>query len=192
LDYIHENPKKGSRFPPELQDEKLISSDSKSRRGFQNIETAYLLCPLRFKALFEENPQYVNAHIYVYSMVTFRCRAFLDKVKDGSIILTARDLPLFMYDQGNQYDEYDEVTGLFRGFLLVRVRRTVFKRPSSVTVSPTGLPSYFYWSVNCVEPYSQCIKVEGKNIQLESGHRQDHCLRMRAGKTLSGSSFSTV
>jgi len=63
LDYIYENPTKGSTFPPELQDEKLVS-DSKSLRGFQNIETAYHLCPLKFKAAFEENPRYVKMHVW--------------------------------------------------------------------------------------------------------------------------------
>ncbi len=122
LEYIYENPKNGSRFPPELQDVKLISSDSKSLRGFQNIETAYLLCPLRFKAAFEENPRYVNMLPMCVSVMTFSCRAFQDKVLDGSVILTAHDLPLFLYDQKIQYNENDEVTGLFRGFLLVRVK----------------------------------------------------------------------
>lgn len=47
----------GSTFPLALQDEKLISADSKSLRGFKNIETAYHLCPMKFKAAFKGDPQ---------------------------------------------------------------------------------------------------------------------------------------
>jgi hypothetical protein len=57
LDLIYEDPKKGSIFPLEFQDEKLISADSKNLRGFNNIETAYHLCPLKFKAAFKRDPQ---------------------------------------------------------------------------------------------------------------------------------------
>jgi hypothetical protein len=59
----------------------------------------------------------------LFSPIIFSCRAFLDKIEDGSIVLTDHDLPSFLYDQKVQYNESDEVTGLFRGFLLVRVRR---------------------------------------------------------------------
>jgi len=54
-------------------------------------------------------------------MITCGCRAFLHQIEDGSIILTADDLPSFLYDQKTLYNENDELTGLFRGSL-VRVR----------------------------------------------------------------------
>jgi len=57
LEYIYKNPKKGSRFPAKLQAKRLIISDSKALRGFQNIDTANLLCPLRLKEKFEQDPQ---------------------------------------------------------------------------------------------------------------------------------------
>jgi hypothetical protein len=66
LDYIYEDPKKGSSFPPALQNEKLVSAAPKSLRGFRNIETTYHLCPLKFKSTFEENPQYVKVHRCVF------------------------------------------------------------------------------------------------------------------------------
>jgi hypothetical protein len=44
FDLIYEDPKKRSTFALELQDERLVASDSKSLRGFNNIETAHL-CP---------------------------------------------------------------------------------------------------------------------------------------------------
>jgi hypothetical protein len=40
---------------------------------------------------------------------------------DGRIEVTAADLPSFLYEIGTVYNPDDEVTGLFRGFLLVRV-----------------------------------------------------------------------
>ena len=116
-------------------------------------------------------------------MITFSSRAFLAKIEDGSIILTAHDLPSFLYDQKIQYNEYDEVTGLFRGFLLVRVCYYVNHR-LNVTNLPTGLPSYLHWSINGDEPHPEGAKIESKNVQLESGDRQDHCLYMCAGELL--------
>jgi len=65
LDLIYEDPKKGSTFPLELQDERLVASDSKSLRGSHNIETAYHLCLLKLKATFEEDPQCVCAYIHL-------------------------------------------------------------------------------------------------------------------------------
>ena len=137
------------------------------------------------------NPRYVKVHIPTFFMITFSCRAFLDKIERGSIILTAHDLPSFLYDwQKTQYNEYDEVTGLFRGFLLVRVCCYV-NRPLNVTILPTGLPSYLHWSINSDEPHPEGAKVESKNVQLESGDRQNHCLRMCAGERLC-CFFSTI
>lgn len=48
-------------------------------------------------------------------------RDFMEKVEDGDIEITAHDFPSFLYENGIVYDPDDEVTGLFRGFLLVRV-----------------------------------------------------------------------
>jgi hypothetical protein len=40
---------------------------------------------------------------------------------DGNIEITAADLPSFLYEKGTVYNPDNEVTGLFHGFLLVRV-----------------------------------------------------------------------
>ena len=56
LKYIYEDPKKGSRFPVELQDAHVVASDSKMLRGFRHIDFADHLCPLRLKAQFERDP----------------------------------------------------------------------------------------------------------------------------------------
>jgi hypothetical protein len=46
----------------------------------------------------------------------------MDRVEDASLQRTADDFPSFLYEDGTTYDEDNEDTGLFRGFLLVRVR----------------------------------------------------------------------
>jgi len=48
-------------------------------------------------------------------------RDFMERFEDGKIEITAADLPSFLYESGTVYDPDDEVTGLFRGFLIVRV-----------------------------------------------------------------------
>jgi len=40
---------------------------------------------------------------------------------DRKIEITAADFPSFLYKSGTLYNPDDEVTGLFHGFLLVRV-----------------------------------------------------------------------
>jgi hypothetical protein len=45
----------------------------------------------------------------------------MDRVEDGSVLLTANEFPSFLHETGTQYDEDNEDLGLFRGFLLVRV-----------------------------------------------------------------------
>jgi len=47
---------------------------------------------------------------------------FMESVEDGEIEITAHHFPSFLYENGTVYNPDDEVTGLFRGFLLVRVR----------------------------------------------------------------------
>ena len=59
LEYIYENPKKGSRFDADIQNECLFLSDSKEQWGFRNVDIADHLCPLRLKAEFENDPTYV-------------------------------------------------------------------------------------------------------------------------------------
>jgi hypothetical protein len=59
LEYIYEDPKKGSRFSDDTRSERILSSDSKELRGFRNIDTADHLCPLSLKAEFEKDPMFV-------------------------------------------------------------------------------------------------------------------------------------
>jgi len=78
----------------------------------------------------------------------------MDRVEDGSVLLTANEFPSFLYETGTIYDEKNEEVGLFRGFLLVRVGlffidyesrdvafqvfRHIFTGPSTAMNSSTG------------------------------------------------------
>jgi hypothetical protein len=55
LAFVHEDPKHRSAFTSDYNMEILIASDSKDLRGFQHMDTAAHLCPLRLKAHFEED-----------------------------------------------------------------------------------------------------------------------------------------
>jgi len=52
----------------------------------------------------------------------------MGRFADDDIKITARDLPSFLYENGTVYNENNEAAGLFRGYLLVRVRLFFFKR----------------------------------------------------------------
>ena len=53
---IYEDPKQGSPFAGDYDFNILIASDSKDLRGFQHVDTAAHLCPLRLQARFENDP----------------------------------------------------------------------------------------------------------------------------------------
>ena len=64
LEYLYENPIRGSRFPPELENPRLLNSDPKDLRGFRNLDTADLLCPLRLRDVFLEDPMYASVSLF--------------------------------------------------------------------------------------------------------------------------------
>ena len=43
----------------------------------------------------------------------------MDRIEDGSVLLTANEFPSFLYETGTRYNKNNEDFGLFRGFLLV-------------------------------------------------------------------------
>ena len=120
LEYLFENPKRGSRFPPALKNDRLLNSDSKNLRGFHNLDTADLLCPLRLHDQFNEDPMYATVGLSLCAN-NFSSSGFMDQVEDATIEITSGDLPSFLYESGTVYDPENEAAGLFRGFLLVRV-----------------------------------------------------------------------
>jgi hypothetical protein len=57
LTYFYEVPKNGSTFANDYDNfEVLVASDGKDLRGFQHMDTAVHLCPLRLKEQFEVDP----------------------------------------------------------------------------------------------------------------------------------------
>ena len=56
----------------------------------------------------------------------FLSSGFMDQVEDAKIEITSDDLPSFLYETGTVYNPENEATGLFRGFLLVRVSTYLF------------------------------------------------------------------
>ena len=114
--------KTGSRFPTTLKNHRLLKFklDPKDLRGFCNIDTGDLLCPLRLRDQFNEDPMYVTVTLCMCAN-TFYSSGFMDQVQDGKFEITSDDLPSFLYETGTVYDPENENDGLFRGFLIVRV-----------------------------------------------------------------------
>ncbi|KAF8891584.1 hypothetical protein CPB84DRAFT_1683224 [Gymnopilus junonius] len=69
--------------------------------------------------------------VFFTCSLTHLHRDFTNQIFDGKLVITDNDFPSFMYESGTQYDPDDETSGLFRGFLLVRVFRHIFTGPSS-------------------------------------------------------------
>ena len=95
-----------------MKNECLINSDSKIQRGFHNLDTADLLCPLRLRDQFNEDPMYASDMLCLYAN-SFSSSAFMDQVEDVKIDITSQDLPSFLYESGTVYDPEDEAAGLF-------------------------------------------------------------------------------
>lgn len=49
----------------------------------------------------------------------------MDSVEDKRIRITDEDFPVFLYKSGTVYDGENEDLGLFRGYVLVRVSRSI-------------------------------------------------------------------
>jgi hypothetical protein len=103
-----------------LKNDRLINSDSKNQRGFNNLDTADHLCPLILRDQFNDDPMYATV-TFSFCANYFSSSVFMDQVEDGKIEITSEDLPSFLYETGTVYDPQNEAAGLFRGFLLVRV-----------------------------------------------------------------------
>jgi hypothetical protein len=61
----------------------------------------------------------LQTHSFVL-MIRFSSE-FMSQVEDGTIEITVIDLPSFLYETGTLYNHDNEMSGLFRGYLLVRV-----------------------------------------------------------------------
>jgi hypothetical protein len=74
-----------------------------------------------FKTTFEQTQSKLFQIIQILACFSVVTSGFMDRVEDGSVLLTANEFPSFLYGTGTQYDEDNEDFGLFRGYLLVRV-----------------------------------------------------------------------
>ncbi|GLB41608.1 hypothetical protein LshimejAT787_1002080 [Lyophyllum shimeji] len=111
LAYVELDTKLDPSIPPRSQ--------KSEHRGFRNLTTARLLCPVRVLAEFKANSAQT-----------------IEKLHDGRIQVTGDDLPSFLYPDG-QYDPEDLDKGLMRGPLVVRIWRHLFTSPSSAVI-PLG------------------------------------------------------
>ncbi|KAG1904372.1 uncharacterized protein F5891DRAFT_909994, partial [Suillus fuscotomentosus] len=99
----------------------LLRQHGKIARGWNHPQTARLLCPMRMLDTFDSNPS--RSHKTSY-------RSFMDKVKEGEIMITAAKLPAFLYDE-SMLDPTRKRQGCLRGYYLKRVFRHIFTGPSS-------------------------------------------------------------
>ncbi|KAI0070474.1 hypothetical protein K474DRAFT_1776783 [Panus rudis PR-1116 ss-1] len=93
---------------------KLTSKKEKSLRGWNHLELAHMLLPLQYEA----SP------------------TLLEEIKNGTVIITADDWMRFLYPDGRQYEEHNELPGLFRGHLLLRVMKHIYTGPSTWNKGP--------------------------------------------------------
>ena len=52
----------------------------------------------------------------------------MEKVNNGTIRIRASEWPSFLYDNSVEYDPNNEEDGLFKGYLLLRVRLFTFSQ----------------------------------------------------------------
>jgi hypothetical protein len=74
---------------------------------------------------------------------------FMDRVEDKKIRLTDEDFPVFLYKSGTVYDEDNEDIGLFRGYVLVRVRRFFQLKAQFIFCDVLGLSVNLHWTIIC-------------------------------------------
>ncbi|KAG1760732.1 hypothetical protein EDD22DRAFT_954727 [Suillus occidentalis] len=115
LVYMLKNPETDQFNPP------LLKQHGKIARGWNHVQTARLLCPMRMLDVFDNDPLH---------------RSFMNKVKEGEITITAAKLPLFLYDE-SMLDSTRKSQGCLRGYYLKRVFRHIFTGPSSAISANT-------------------------------------------------------
>ncbi|TFK31267.1 hypothetical protein BDQ12DRAFT_729703 [Crucibulum laeve] len=77
----------------------LTSAHAKSLQGFNHLQIARLLCPIKWLEKFNNDPN-----------------AFMEQVKDGQIKIKAKDWPAFVYSADVEFDPEDVSNGLMRGY----------------------------------------------------------------------------
>ena len=68
----------------------------------------------------------------------------MSKANDGTIMIRASEWPSFLYESISSYDSDNEEGGLFRGYLLLRVRFLAFLQQHLSSLHLKGVPAYIY------------------------------------------------
>ncbi|KAG5634595.1 hypothetical protein H0H81_001445, partial [Sphagnurus paluster] len=92
----------------------LSSDGTKQDRGFHHLQTARLLCPIK----------------YVATAETFT------KIRNGELKVTDAMLPRYLYPDDQEYDPKDMSEGIFRGHIMERALRHLLQGPSLALQAP--------------------------------------------------------
>ncbi|PPR00723.1 hypothetical protein CVT26_012317 [Gymnopilus dilepis] len=106
-DWLPTNPARDTLSTP-------LVGNRKDNRGFAHKDTARALTPLRLLNQFDANPQ-----------------LFMARVENGTIAVTAKEYPSFLYPAGTAYNRENPSAGLFRGATFLRALRAVYTGLSS-------------------------------------------------------------
>ncbi|KAF8172469.1 hypothetical protein BJ912DRAFT_1080626 [Pholiota molesta] len=93
-----------------------VTLEKKCDRGWNNVYTARLLCPLKYTEVFDENP-----------------KAFMASVLDGTTKIKASHWPSFLYPPNTPYNRESLDDGLFTGPVLVAFLRNICTGPTSAS-----------------------------------------------------------
>ncbi|KAF8197841.1 hypothetical protein BJ912DRAFT_952284 [Pholiota molesta] len=96
-----------------------VTLEKKCDRGWNNLYTARLLCPLKYLDEFDKEPQ-----------------TFMTDVLEGRIKIKASQWPSFLYPPDTSYDRDSLEDGLFRGKVLILFLRNICTGPTS---APDGI-----------------------------------------------------
>ncbi|EIW63734.1 uncharacterized protein TRAVEDRAFT_109399, partial [Trametes versicolor FP-101664 SS1] len=138
---------------------KLKGLRIKSNRGFRNILTGRLLCPVGMLEQFDDDPT-----------------AFLVGVRDGKIHITSRDWPLFIYKESAMQPGKLR-PGLFRSELLEACYKAVYTGPQSAddelkgSCKSTGKPSISQkYGMQVVSAETLCYVIALASWSVKDGH----------------------
>ena len=99
-----------------------LISQSKSDRGFNNNETGRMLIPIRNLKAYNKDPVgYVLS--YPLLQIAITCPSIRAKVNAGSeeFQVTGNNPPAFLYEDPDNYDPKNALSGFMRGYFLGRV-----------------------------------------------------------------------
>ncbi|KAF9035500.1 hypothetical protein BJ165DRAFT_1533498 [Panaeolus papilionaceus] len=90
----------------------------KSEQGFNHVMTGALLCPLKYRHRYDEDPIRFNAN-----------------VNEGKFKISNKLFPSAFYPSGTVYDAASISSGLFRGHAFIRAMRAILSGKDSIQTS---------------------------------------------------------